>query len=365
MPKGKNDDTLELDLNPKKDRQLTNSDSDPVDLSTGEHLFDDLNPRFVRGLNEAAKAAQREDEFEDDEDLDDEDESRRKARQDDDPDEDEGEEDDEDREDAPEDEDDEDSDEPTRGRKSKWEKRLAREQRLREEDRAEIAELRRRVQERESKDALAASESEFNTFKTKTESKLDELKQKKVKAIEEGDTAAQVDLDEEITDLKVALRAKQQAHEEAKERLESAAKQRQSSPILLAKVSRWKRQHPEYMSDASFRQDVDSIDNGLAKQGLDPESDEYYKALDKKLAKLYPKYYKRKDREEARPRRHPSAQVRSEGARPMQKRVQITADGKIRMPASELARIKKNIQKFGLDPEDPANIREYVNNNRS
>lgn len=344
---------LEADL---EEDEATNTDTDD-----GASPFDDLSPRFVRNLDAAvAKAEGRkpakpadEDEESEDEDLDESDET----------DEDEDTPPDTDATDADEESDaeveDVDADEPRRGN-SKFEKRLARADRLLDESRAQIAELQARNRESEIKDKQAANETEFTTFKGDTETKLARLKKELVAATENAETEKQIDLQDQITDLKADLRSKTQTYETAKASLETTAKRKELSPIVLAKINQWKRRNPRYATDKDFAVVVNGLDGALLAAGSDNETDEHYQALDKKLRKLYPELA---PKVKAKQRRHPSAQQESGGARRSAGDAKVKIKGgKLSISPAKMERIKANMEKFGLDTS-PAGIKEYVQNN--
>lgn len=366
MPKGKKNDELELDFGDSDEREFKGSDANPIDAATGESLFDDLNPRFTRQLDSAAAAAEggkRTARVEDDEDLDPADEELdpldEELDEEEDPDQDEP------RKTEGEDLDpaDEDEDEPRPGRKpTAIERRVARSNRLLEETRAQLTDLQQRERDRENRDKLTASEAEFNEFRAKTNSKLDELKAKKAKAIEDGDTAAQVDLDDQITDLKAELSSKRNEHEAAKKAVEESSKRRGASQITLIKVAQWKRKNPRYQKDQEFAAAVNGIDQALVANGSNPESDEHYKEIDRRIRKLFPGYG-----EPRKQRRHPSQQMAREES-PSQRRppgdARVTVrGGKIKISATKLARVKENMARFGLDPTNKKDLQDYILNN--
>jgi hypothetical protein len=363
MPKGKNDDVV-LDFGTDDERELTGSDANPIDAATGESLFDDLNPRFVRQLDAAVEKVTKKPPKNDaeDDDLDPADEDADDADLD--------ETDDEDADEPavetdPADEElDPDADEPTPTRKGnpKFEKRLARADRLIEEVRIQNQELAARLNERETSDKLAASEVEFTEFKAETQTKLDALKTKKVKAIDDGDSEAQAAIDEEVIDLKTELRTRQREHEAAKKAVETATKRRGASQITLTKVAQWKRKNPRYERDADFAAAVNGLDAELARGGSNPESDDHYKEIDRRLKKLFPEHGKK-----AVQRRHPAQQLAREES-PSTRRTngdaRVTVRGnKIKISPAKLERVKNNMTRFGLDPSNKKDLQDYILNN--
>lgn len=350
MPKGKNEDeVLELKLG-KDGVEEVQSDED-ADLDE-ETTFDDLNPRFSQKLDAAIK-----DEQDDEEDLDSTDDLEDEA----DP------ADDLDTEFAADDADpaDEDADEPAPGKKlTPLQKRIQRANRLADEAREESRLLRERLDERERKDELAASTSKFEAYKRDTERKIEDLRAKKVQAIENGETSEQARLDDEINDLRADLRYETRKHEDAKAELEKAATRRGASPITLTKVAQWKRRNQLYGKNPAFTAAVNGIDGQLTAAGSNPESDEHYERLDRQLKKHFPQFYKKRPA----PRRHPSDQTPREGSPGQRRRIEQgrpqIRNGRLQVPKSELTRIKANMVKFGMDPNDPKDVKEYLQNNR-
>lgn len=367
MPKGKKDDVV-LDFGSSDERELTGSDANPIDAATGESLFDDLSPRFVRSLDAAVEKASGKklpkESTDEDEDLDSSDEDADDADLDD---------ADEDADEPPVETDaedvdadllDEDADEPTPTRKGnpKFEKRLARADRLLEESRTQIAELQRRDSEREARDQLAASTAEFSTFKSETETKLADLRAKKVKALDDGDSEAQAAIDEQVIDLKAELRSREREHEAAKKNVEQAGKRKGASPIVVTKVAQWKRKNPRYERDPDFAAAVNGLDAELTRGGSNPESDDHYKEIDRRLKKLFPEHGKK-----AVQRRHPSAQLAREespSARRSNGDARVTVRGnKIKISPAKLERVKTNMARFGLDPSNKKDLQDYILNN--
>ncbi len=133
---------------------------------------------------------------------------------------------------------------------------------------------------------------------------------------------------------------------------------------MATKVGQWIRKNPRYNTDPAFKAAVNGLDASLISGGSDNESDEHYKELDRKLAKLYPELAPRVKKPL---RRHPSSQ-QSRDSSPGERRpsgdaaVRVKKDGRLQIPRAKLERIKVNMQRFNMEPTD-ANIREYIQNN--
>ena len=112
----------------------------------------------------------------------------------------------------------------------------------------------------------------------------------------------------------------------------------------------------------------------VAAAGFDPETDEYYKELDRRIKKRYPEEYKmeRRQRDEdtddeteegetspAR-RRHPSQQLR----RGNDRGTKDVGGFKVRGTKVTLSpRQKANMRNFQMDPSNPDDVKEYVISN--
>jgi len=338
MPKIKKDEDL-LSIALKDDAAAEGADP----------TFDDISPRFQRALAkaEAEDVIEAEDELEEEE-IEEEEEPEEKPA-------------DLDAEEE-EQEEDEDADEPRRGKPNPISKRVDRANRLLDETRAINRELMARQDAIDQKLAQQANEAEFNDFKVDTDRKIADLRTKRREAIEAGDTTLQDELDDQIGDLKADLVARTRENTAAKKALEESAAKRQTSTIVATRAQQWIRKHQRFNTDASFAGVVRGIDAAVKSEGFNPETDEYYEELDKRVRALYPDEYpkvRQRRRGPSEQRQH-SAAVRRPNAEAF-----TIKDGKVRIPPKEFARIKRNMLNFGMDPANPNDVREYVLNNRS
>lgn len=339
--------------------QLKDDAGDVLTAESTETEFDDISPRFTQAVTARAKEESEEDEIDKlgrDEEEEDEDEERDEDDRDDEEEEEEQEEDDEDR------------DEPSRRRRDSVSRRVARAQRLTDEARTESRELRSRLDAVEAQLQAQADENEFATFKSTTEAKLADLRAQRKQAIEEGNTDRQVELDEEITDLRTDLKVRERENTRAKEQLKEAQKRRAASPIVATRANQWMRKHPRFNTDPEFQAAVRGLDQAVKAAGFDPETDEYFEELDKRVKKQYPEEYP-KVRDKGR-RRGPSEHRGSGRSEPGVRRTErpgkfVIKDGKLRVPAAELKRIQANMVRYGMNPSDPEDVKAYVMNNRS
>lgn len=367
------DGEIAVDLKPT--RKFKGSDADPVDADTGDTVFDDLNPRFSKRLDEAvakvkakaaAKAAEDDNEEETDENLDEETETDEEEIPVELADDDEEETDEE----LESDDVDEEEERPVKqGKKDAFSKRMARADRLLEEQRAETAELRDRLNKQESDNKAAADEQKYDLEKSKLETKLVEAREKLTKAIEGGDTAAQVDASEDMADVKGELKVLAAKHVAAKINLEQTKAQRASgNGIVKIKSEQWIRRHGRFTTDKEFAATARSVDSQVAAAGFNPETDEYYKEMDKRMAKFYPKEFKLAVKTNQDPPRRTKPPVNSNrreegGVNKTPKKMGPFAvrNGKVILTARNIA----TMQSFGLDPKNANDVRDFVEQNRS
>lgn len=348
---------------PKKSRKFSQSDENPVDVETGETLFEDIDPRFAASRL-AADAADEEGEVDADEEGDepaDEDEDENLEIVD-------G--------DEPEEEDEQTSDEITDDvdepapKKGKWTKRLERSERATAESRAETAAIRAQLKEVTDKLTAQADDAEFTTKSKDIDGKLAAARVRQKKAIEDGNVDDQIAASEEITDLKGEKIVLTQTHETAKAELKKNAETKARSPITAMKSAAWVRRHPRYNTDAEYRNTANTLDAQVVAAGFDSQTDEYFSELDKRMAKFYPKEFAAKTKQGDAPvrRKHPaSGQRREDGSTTAGRKTQRSNDptsfdiknGKVTLTPRHM----ENMRKFGLDPTDPNDAREYVRHN--
>lgn len=334
-------------------RKFKGSDEEPIDVETGESVFDDLSPRFVRELEEATKAKPKADES--DEDADEEVDVETVPEADDEADTDSVDE---------VDEADDTDEEEDKGKKSAWEKRLNRSDRLVEETRREAAELRARLSQQEDRVKAAADETKYTTDKTKLETELVTARKTLSAAIEAGDTEAQVAANEKLADLKGDLKVLEVRHVDSKLQLQESQSQRTNSAIVKTKVEQWTRKHGRFNTDKEFGATARAVDSQVNAAGFNPETDEYYKELDRRMAKFYPKEFGVK-KAVPKVRKHPASGIRqNEGGAPARTKPKSTAfevrNGRIYLSPRQV----EIMRQFQLDPTDPNHVRDFVEQNR-
>lgn len=335
---------LEADISPDKAQAHSKTKSD-------KDLFDDL-PNGIKFKD----APEPEDEDESEEDDEDEEE----------PEEEEGE---------PEDEPAEDS---TPTGKRKFQKRLMRERRLREEAEDDA----RASNENYSRLKGELSEIKSLLVQNKTASELDgkiatlreqekQLRAQLRAAIEAGETENQFDLNEKLSDTKAEIRNAEQAKESALKSAEATAKAdatARAAPTENRHLTRWMRQHGTlYKSDPVFKAAAEAADKHLASSGSAPNSEEHFLKLNKMLAKRFPEEFPNvrvKTKKELNRRRPPVGGGDTDSAPTRSERKRYNGDIQVRGNKAQLSNRHLKIMKdFGLDPDSPADVAGFVKDN--
>jgi hypothetical protein len=339
-----------------KDNPVLENETDDV-LKEIKDLEDELDIEIVEDEEEPPKApdAPEDDEGDEDEEEGDEDEDE-----------------DEDDEDEDEDEDD-DEEEDLKQYSKNVQKRIRREVKLRKQ--AENA-IRMAAQQRNMVGQIAQKEhQEKNSLQEKYDNLEDqyvtllensmssglEMKQQQlIQARDEGDTAAEIRLQSELDDMRMHKRqlddyksTMQVTREQRKQPPQQNQEQQQPNPKAvdyLKKNMTWMKS-PENAPAVAYLQ---TLDNQVLQEGFDPDSDEYYKEVDKRLKAAFPNLGKKKTRKRRNSSKKgsaaPAAPVAAEGASKPRN------DGKIRLTKTDL----DNMRAFGMDPENKDHLKAYA-----
>jgi hypothetical protein len=146
------------------------------------------------------------------------------------------------------------------------------------------------------------------------------------KAVEEGDTAAQVKHMEAMTDMRAAARVADSQRTQARPR--PAVPQQQAQPVespVPQKANAWWDRNrwfnsPEHSGESAYAR---AIDQQLDAEGFNKEDDEYYAELDSRLQSKFPELYSKTPRS-------PTVPSKGKGGAPRPK------DGRIRLTASQM-----------------------------
>lgn len=333
------DEGLELDLSVRPTRKFKGTDDQLVDAETGETEFDDITPA-LRKVKPPVVADTDEDEDLEEPEVDEEEEEPRSRVVVSD-----------------------DEDESARGKGRGWKSRLDRERRLKEEAREETNELRARLDKIERGQELSKLETQHTAEVTKAQSEIERLNAQLKQAMEDGETDKQIKLNDQIQDLRVDLRAKQMVFEGQKQKLEqavNAAPAAAGDVIVKRKVGAWKRQHARFNTDPEFQGFVKGVDSKLCAEGFDPETDEFYEELDKRVKRRYPEEYRNR---QARERRAAPSQTVDRDSAPANRSKQTQTFQRNGNKVTLSARQVRNMRQFGMDPENADDVRSYVREN--
>lgn len=357
------DGGVALALKPSK--RFSGSDDAPIDIETGDSVFDDLSPRFVRSIEEATTKPKKkvvEADADEDEEVEVVDEDEQAEEQADEAEE--AEVDETDEEESESDDTDEVDPKPAAGKKSAFEKRLDRSERLVEESRREAAELRSRLSQQEQRVKVAADDNKYQSEKTKLEADLVKVRAELRTAIEAGETEDQVAAQEKLSEVKGDLKVLEARHVDSKLQLEEQKNQRQNGTIVKTKSEQWIRRHPRFTSDSEFANTAKVVDSQVARDGFNPETDEYYKEVDKRMSKFYPKEFGG-GKIVPKVRKHPASGMRQNeggGGKPAAKK-----NGAFEMRGGKVYLTQRQVQTmrtFQLDPTNPNDVRDFVEQNR-
>ena len=148
------------------------------------------------------------------------------------------------------------------------------------------AQLQKRL-ERLEQGSQQSAEQAFNQRYTQTKAALH-------KAVEEGDTEAQVTFQEQMADMRAAMRIaemqkKQQQQQAAASPTVGRAQQAAQNPAPAKAMQWWQKNN--WFNAAGFERETAAaraIDVQLDLEGFDKNSDEYYDHLNNRLQKVFP-----------------------------------------------------------------------------
>ena len=151
------------------------------------------------------------------------------------------------------------------------------------------AQLQKRLQRLEQGSQQSA-EKQFNDRYAQTKAALH-------KAVEEGDTDAQVNFQEQMTDMRAAMRVAQQQgrQQQQQQRIQQQQQQQQQQPQQQQaqppeKAMGWWQQN-NWFNAAGYERETAAaraIDVQLDLEGFDKNSDDYYSQLNGRLQKVFP-----------------------------------------------------------------------------
>jgi hypothetical protein len=256
-------------------------------------------------------------------------------------------------------EDDEEEDDQPPSSRNAFQKRLDRERRAKLKARREAADANRRAEEIErrlAEQSRTLSEQERKAIDDGIATAKRELKE----AFENGDTDKQVELTERLSE----LNARKLVADRQKESSPPESGQNKSGVPDLAR--KWMSKNGDWFRQPGFERytlAANRIDAQLYEEGYDVNSRDYYRELDKRLGAKFPDLFddekpgKRDGRSRSRDRRSTVASVDGASNDRASRRA---LTGKVELNSEDFAVMRA----FGLDPNDPAHLKEFAASRR-
>lgn len=215
--------------------------------------------------------------------------------------------------------------------------------------RAEAKAAREELERYRNQHANAQREADKQAV-ARLDSEITSIEEQLEEAIEAGDTKKQVRLTSQLTDLKSRkLTAELRATSEPEK---PKAEAKGSNP----KVGAWMSKNRWYNQPGKERYTriTNRIDRDIANEGYDPASDDYWTELDLRLKREAPELFEG----EEKPSRKGGDRVAPVGDGGGDRSRRRTADSRVRLERADF----KVMRKFGLDPNDPAHVKEFARN---
>lgn len=334
---------------------------DDSDLELDVDLSDSDNPIIraaLGGEDENWKPPAKDDVEDDEEEVegDEDDEEESEDDEDDSEDEDDDDSDEDEDGDDDEDEDEDDEDDGTRYSK-KVQKRIDRERELRRQEK-EAAD--RRIRKMEKKLELRDAKDEQRDKERELEGKLNDLRAKKREAIEEGSTDDQVDIDEQILDIKTEIRSGKSKIEKLEKELETEDFDDAGSATPPA-GQKWLQKYPEFHSNQKFRDAVLRADQLIAQQGYDKNTDDYYAKIEEIVNVTFPEIVKKRrvkvtKRKTNKRKKRPAVSGSQKPGTRRKANTRRKRRGVVRLTKADQA----NMKIFGMDPSNPEHAKAYA-----
>jgi len=177
---------------------------------------------------------------------------------------------------------------------------------------------------------------------------VDDAKRRYKLAYESGDSDALVDAQELLTSAKIKMDrvnnfkpALQDEQNEVKIAPREVPRQPQADP----KAARWQAENSWFGSDDEMTSFALGLHTKLIKSGIDPNSDEYYAKLNKRIRQVFPENFDLEDNEpEPQTSREPAPRQKSNVVAPA---TRSTSSSKIRLTPFQVTMAKK----FGVSHE--------------
>ena len=175
--------------------------------------------------------------------------------------------------------------------------------------------------------ASSAAQEQFSNYYSSVKSQMQ-------KAIEEGDTAKQVEYSEQLADMKATMKVQElQQQQQRVQRTQSPTVGRAAQPEAPAKAMNW-WQRNQWFNASGFERETAAaraIDVQLDLEGFDKDGEEYYTTLNNRLRKMFPELISSEDSSNTRARpqsrsRQPITPTAGGKSQVVGNRVQMTKD---------------------------------------
>ena len=190
-------------------------------------------------------------------------------------------------------------------------------------------------------------------------------------AIEKGETKEHVRLTSQLTDLKAEkIAARYTADDDSDDDLGEPAARTSASPRNEL-VGEWKDTHSDWYGRGGFERQTrlaNRIDREVFADGYSPDDEEYYEELNRRLQEKMPEMFDDDSGSVSRDERGQRRAKRDKGRSPVAAADDASRDSAPRKPTGnkvELGPVEfANMRRFGLDPKNPAHVKEYALNKR-
>lgn len=271
-----------------------------------------------------------------------------------------------------------DLEEPVRQRgetRDKFQRRLMRERRLRQEAEEDARTSNDNYRRLETKlDTLLATQNvqattaELDRKIEKAQAELVGVRAAMLAATEAGESVKVIELTEKLTDLKADIKQAEADKVTAKvtaDKAAEAAKVVKDAPQQNRHTVRWMRQHGQtYRTDPVFKAAAEAADKFLAQNGSNPNSEEHFEKLNKLLAKRFPEEFPHIKGKTGQNRRRAPIGGGDDDAGPTQQRKANTGDIEVKGSKARLTQSHLRIMRqFGMDPENANDVAAFVSEN--
>ncbi|KPK66534.1 MAG: hypothetical protein AMS21_01880 [Gemmatimonas sp. SG8_38_2] len=248
----------------------------------------------------------------------------------------------------------------------KFRDRLSREQRAKKKAQDEAREIREqnaRLEARLKKLESSHSERELNEI----ERNIGDIEKQLEDAIEKGETKTQLSLTRKMTDLQAELKVAKKAAELMGEDDDSGSTRSgkpSGKPDENPYADDWMGNHSDWYGMKGFERQtrlVNRLDKEVFKDGYDPQTEEYFEELDRRLKEKAPELFDDEDLTPSGKRNRERPPVAPTGSGEDRTSGKTTGLGsKVTLDDNDF----RVMRTFGLDTNDPETLKEFARNKR-